>query len=108
MKLALETLQLAGREGLSAELAGRLLAHGGRLVDIRSPADFLRGALPGSLNLPMDALCYDFTFLDKHKPVILCGNQGVACVRAARLLAGQGFERIYFLMLPQTQGEYDA
>lgn len=102
MNLASHTLQLASRECLSAEHAGSLLACGGQLVDIRSPADFLLGALPGALNLPMDALCYDYKHLDRGEPVILCGNHGVACVRAARLLAGQGFERIYFLMLPNT------
>jgi rhodanese-related sulfurtransferase len=101
MNLAARTLLLASRESLSAESAGSLLAHGGQLVDIRSPADFRAGALPGARNLPMDALSYDFRYLDKHEPVILCGNQGVACVRAARLLAGQGFERIYFLVLPR-------
>jgi phage shock protein E len=108
VKLAMHTLQLASRESLSTELASNLVAHGGHLVDIRSPADFLRGALPGSLNLPIEALSYEFALLDKHQPVILCGNHGVACVRAARLLAGQGFERIYFLMLPRTPGEFDA
>jgi rhodanese-related sulfurtransferase len=101
VNLAMHTLQLASRESLSAEFARTLLAHGGQLVDIRSPDDFRHGALPGALNLPMDALCYDYKYLDRNEPVILCGNHGVACVRAARVLAGQGFGRIYFLMLPQ-------
>jgi phage shock protein E len=108
MNLAMHTLQLAGRESLSSEFASHLLADGGHLVDIRSPADYLRWALPGALNLPMEALSYDYALLDKRKPVILCGNHGVACVRAARLLAGQGFERIYFLVLSHTSGEPDA
>ena len=108
MNLAIHTLQLASRESLSAEYASTLLAYGGQLVDIRSPADFQRGALPGARNLPIDALCYDFRQLDKHEPVILCGNHGVACVRAARLLAGKGFERIYFLMLSRMSNAYAA
>lgn len=98
MNLALQTLLRANEEGLSPEHFKELLAHGGQLVDIRSPADFRRGALPGALNLPLDALCYDFGRLDKQEPVILYGaTRGVQCSRAAHLLAGRGFSRIYHL-----------
>ncbi len=91
------TLQLAGREGLTARHAENLLATGGQLVDIRSPDDFRRGALPGARNLPLDALSWDYRYLDKSAAVILCGTRDVACARAARLLAGKGFKRIYHL-----------
>jgi phage shock protein E len=97
MSLAVQTLHLAGRETLSPDSAKALLASGGQLVDVRAPADFNRGALPGALNLPVDALSYDFSLLDKREPVILCARHRVACVRAARLLAGKGFSRIYHL-----------
>ncbi len=91
------TLQLAGREGLTARHAENLLATGGQLVDIRSPDDFRCGALPGARNLPLDALSWDYRYLDKSAAVILCGTRDVACARAARLLAGKGFKRIYHL-----------
>ena len=99
MNLAAHNLQLAGRETLSPDSAKSLLASGGQLVDVRAPADFNRYALPGALNLPVDALSYDFKYLDKREPVILCASQAAACVRAARLLAGQGFSHIYHLHL---------
>jgi rhodanese-related sulfurtransferase len=76
-----------------------LLARGGQLVDVRSPQDFQRSAVPGALNLPLDALSRDHDYLDKHDPVILCGNSPVMCERAAFLLAGRGFSRIYHLCL---------
>jgi rhodanese-related sulfurtransferase len=97
MKLALRTLIVAGGEIIADASAEDLLAHGGQLVDVRSPDDFMRGALPGALNLPIDALSYDYGQLDKREPVIVYGAHPVACVRAARLLAGQGFSRIYHL-----------
>jgi rhodanese-related sulfurtransferase len=97
MNLALHTLTTAGREVLTDGFVARLLAAGGQLVDVRSPADFMRNALPGALNLPVEALSYDFRHLDRHEPVIVYGAHPVACVRAARLLAGQGFSRIYHL-----------
>ena len=98
MNLALQTLQRANGESLSPAFCKNLVAHGGQLVDIRSPADFRRGTLPGALNLPLDALAYDYGQLDKREPVILYGSTGeVQCSRAARLLAGRGFSRIYRL-----------
>lgn len=97
MSLAIRSLGLAGGDSLSARHAEDLLATGGQLIDVRSPADFRCGALPGARNLPLDALCYDYHHLDKSEPVILYGSQDVACTRAARLLAGKGFSRIYHL-----------
>ena len=97
MKLMLQTLQLAGRESLIPRHAKNLLAGGGQLVDIRSPDDFKRGTLPGARNLPLDALSWDYHYLDKSAAVILYGTQDVACARAARLQAGKGFNWIYHL-----------
>ena len=74
-----------------------LLADGGQLVDVRPPADFLRGSLPGALNLPMDSLCYEHHQLNSQRPVIVYGASEVRSARAARLLAGKGFSRIYHL-----------
>ncbi|MDH3888946.1 MAG: rhodanese-like domain-containing protein [Gammaproteobacteria bacterium] len=74
-----------------------LLASGGQLVDVRSPADFRRDSLPGALNLPLDSLCYEHHQLNSRRPVIVYGASEVRSVRAARLLAGKGFSRIYHL-----------
>lgn len=104
MKLALRTLIVAGGEILTDTSATELLQRGGQLVDIRPPADFRRDSLPGALNLPADALAYDHRHLDKREPVIVYGATPVACVRAARLLAGQGFSRIYHLAAPGLAG----
>lgn len=95
MNLATRTLQLAGRGSLTSAGVESLLAKGGQLVDVGAPEDLRQGALAGSLNLPLDAMSYDFRLLDKHEPVILCGPPDATCVRAARLLAGQGFAHIY-------------
>ncbi|MGD8630163.1 MAG: rhodanese-like domain-containing protein [Gammaproteobacteria bacterium] len=91
-------LQLADYS-LDAAHCRELLANGGQLVDVRSPQDFQPGALPGALNLPLAALSVDHDYLDRHDPVILCGNSPVMCERAACLLAGCGFSRIYHLSL---------
>jgi phage shock protein E len=91
-------LELRGADcSLDATHFHELLDRGGQLVDVRLPQDFQRSAVPGALNLPLDALSVDHDYLDKHDPVILCGNSPVICERAAFLLAGRGFSRIYHL-----------
>ena len=82
---------------LSSDSAAQLLATGGQLVDVRSPADFVRNALPGALNVPVAALSWKYRYLNRQRPVILCSNNGYHCQHAARLLAGEGFSNIYQL-----------
>jgi hypothetical protein len=51
------------------------------------------------VNLPVEALCYGYgyTRLHRRRPVILCGANEFRSRRAAHLLAGRGFSRIYYL-----------
>ena len=97
MHLATQTLRRASSGSLTPECARDLLASGGQLVDVRSPAEFQRDALPGALNLPIDSLCYEHRQLNVARPVIVYGASKVRSVRAAHLLAGHGFLRIYHL-----------
>ncbi len=97
MSLALATVRCAATGSLSHEGAEDLLANGGQLVDVRSPADFHRSTFPGAMNLPVDALCYEHRRLNVKRPVILIGNSKVRSARAARLLACKGFSCIYHL-----------
>jgi phage shock protein E len=94
---ALQTVCRAAAGTLSPEGAEVLLAKGGQLIDVRSPAEFVMSSLPGALNLPVDSLCYEHWRLDARRPVIVYGAGEVRCVRAARLLAGKGFSHIFHL-----------
>ena len=87
---------------LTAEDARWLLETNGQLVDVRSPADFIRGALPGAVNLTMDAISWRYRSLKRWQPVILYGNSVAHCRRAAQLLAGEGFSRIYYLQTDRS------
>ena len=97
MNLAIQTLNPARQGGLSSDHALDLLASGGQLVDVRSPTDFIRGALPGALNIPIESLSYEHRLLSREKPVIVYGANEYRSGRAAHLLAGKGFSRIYYL-----------
>ena len=87
----------AGEDTLSRADATRLLANGGQLLDVRSPEESGRDAMPGALNLPVDALCYEYRRLNKRRPVILYCSSRFHCSRIANLLAGEGFVDIYHL-----------
>ena len=101
MSLAIQTVCRAMTGTLSAERAEDLLACGGQLLDIRPPADFRRHCLPGALNIPVDSLCYEHRRLNSRRPVIVYGTSEVRSARAARLLAGTGFSRIYHLTVSE-------
>ena len=97
MSLAIQTVCRAMSGTLSPEHAEDLLACGGQLLDVRSPEDYRRHRLPGALNIPVDSLCYEHKRLNSQHPVIVYGASEVRSARAARLLAGEGFSRIYHL-----------
>ena len=97
MNLAVETLTRACKEALSSEHVRDLLARGGQLVDVRSPKDFSRCSLPGAVNIPVESLGYEHRLLSREQPVIVYGASEFRSGRAARLLAGKGFQRIYHL-----------
>ena len=97
MNAQLQRSRFSGEEMLSCADATRLLAGGGQLLDVRLPEEFSREAMPGALNLPADALCYEYRRLNKRRPVILYCTSHFHCSRIASLLAGEGFSDIYHL-----------
>jgi rhodanese-related sulfurtransferase len=58
-----------------------------RIVDIRPPAAFERGHIPGSENLPLSRLPAEIERLDGADRVVTVCPHGQASVRAARLIA---------------------
>jgi rhodanese-related sulfurtransferase len=97
MSPELQRPHVPGEESLSRADATRLLAVGGQLLDVRSPEESGRDLVHGALNLPADALCYEYRRLNKRRPVILYCTSHIHCGRIASLLAGEGFSDIYHL-----------
>lgn len=64
-----------------------------RVVDVRSPAAYRRGHIPGSVNVPFDALADRVTDLAGAEHVVTVCPHGEASVQAARLVAAyEGFD----------------
>ena len=87
---------------VDAETARRLVAQGVKVVDVRTPAEFAAGHLPGAVNVPYDELGRRAGELGPPStPVLLYCRSGRRSGIAARTLAGQGFSELYDL------GAYD-
>ncbi|WP_276280545.1 rhodanese-like domain-containing protein [Halorussus caseinilyticus] len=74
---------------ISPEEVEKLLDAGEavRVVDIRSKAEFDRGHIPGSENIPFHALADEIERLDGAERVVTVCPHGKASVQAARLVA---------------------
>lgn len=83
------------RRGLSAKSLSQLLARGAQVVDVRSPAEFRGGHVPGSKNIPLDQIQTRSKELDRQKPVVLCCASGSRSAMAVSLLKRQGFTDVH-------------
>lgn len=77
--------------------ACKLLAEGAQLVDVRSSAEFARGALPDAINLPLQAIMSADRVIDKDKPIILYCVTGARSSTAKNYLVQMGFEKVHDL-----------
>ncbi|MFD3421307.1 MBL fold metallo-hydrolase [Streptomyces decoyicus] len=64
---------------------------GAQLIDVRNPAEYEAGALPGARNIPLAGLSQRLTELDPARPVVLYCRSGGRSVIAAALLEARGF-----------------
>ncbi|MGA5563099.1 rhodanese-like domain-containing protein [Streptomyces platensis] len=65
-----------------------------QLIDVRNPAEYEAGALPGARNLPLAGLPQRIAELDPSRPVVLYCRSGNRSVIAAALLEAHGFAEV--------------
>jgi rhodanese-related sulfurtransferase len=99
LRPALQGPRIPGQESLSCVDARRLLADGGQLLAVHSSEEPGCELMNGAMNLPLEALCYEYRRLNKRQPVILYCTSHAHCGRIANLLAAEGFSDIYHLSL---------
>lgn len=71
----------------------------GVMVDLRSVADFNKGHIHGSVNIPFTKLKDSFKDLEKYKdsPMIMVCNTGMQAGAASTMLRAQGFADVHKL-----------
>jgi phage shock protein E len=76
--------------------AQRLRARGVTVLDVRTPAEFEGGHVPGALNIPHDQVAARSAELGaRDKPVLLYCRSGRRSGLAAAELVKQGFTAVY-------------
>jgi rhodanese-related sulfurtransferase len=94
-----------GRKAPSAQIpAGELLAGidasaAPLILDVRTPAEFAGGHVPGARNIPIDELALRVAEISDHRDaeiVVYC-ERGPRAAKAASLLAGSGFASVRHL-----------
>jgi rhodanese-related sulfurtransferase len=77
-----------------------LLRRGAQLVDVRTAAEFRSGALPGSVNLPVQAIGHAPRVLDPSRPVLVYCRSGNRSAFAKTWLEAMGFGEVLDLGAP--------
>ena len=77
--------------------ARRLVEACAQLIDVRSAQEHAQGALPGSVNRPLQTLQAGVHQLDGDKPVIVYCASGMRSRQAADVLSMSGFHSVHDL-----------
>ena len=72
-----------------------VMARGGVIIDVRTPAEFAGGNVKGSVNIPLASLPAQLSKLKKEKPVITCCASGMRSSSAKSTLESNGFKEVY-------------
>ncbi|BDU71153.1 rhodanese-like domain-containing protein [Mesoterricola silvestris] len=73
----------------------QLKAAGAQLVDVRTPAEFGQGSVPGSVNIPLDQLQLRVAEIDPRIPVIVFCASGGRSAMAKQFLEREGCSEVH-------------
>jgi rhodanese-related sulfurtransferase len=83
---------------ISGARARALVQDGAKLVDVRTPAEFSQGHLPGAVNVPLQQLrAHIDTLGAKEQPLVLYCASGTRSALARSVLKGAGFRQVFNL-----------
>ena len=71
-----------------------LKAAGAQVIDVRTPAEFAQGHLPGSRNIPLDQFQARIPEIDPKGPVLLCCASGGRSGMAKSILEKAGYQQV--------------
>lgn len=73
-----------------------IIANGGVIIDVRTPAEFSGGHPKGAKNIPLDRLESNISQIkNMKKPVVVCCASGMRSARAKSILSARGIENVY-------------
>ena len=86
-------------ENVTPESVQQLMKRGVTVLDIRTPAEFGGGRIPGALNIDFQSADFEVSLrsLDSAKPYVVHCAAGGRSTRSLKLFRGLGFKTIYHL-----------
>ncbi len=82
-------------QAIDCDEARALLAQGAQLVDVRTPQEHAQGAIPGSVNVPLQLIHAVHETLDRNRPVIVYCRSGARSGQAQMILQSLGFDAVH-------------
>jgi glyoxylase-like metal-dependent hydrolase (beta-lactamase superfamily II)/rhodanese-related sulfurtransferase len=76
------------------EAPGWISARGGVVVDVREPAEYAAGHVPGAVSIPQADLALRLDDVPRDRDVLVVCEGGIRSVRAARFLKQVGFSKV--------------
>lgn len=65
------------------------------VIDVRTPAEYREGHIPGVANIPLEELEQRFGEIPKDKKVLLICRSGRRSAQGVDLLRGKGFDNVF-------------
>lgn len=83
---------------IDREKAHALVAAGAKLLDVRSPAEFAGGAVPGAVNVPVQVIAAEIAqHAQPTDTLVLYCHSGGRSDMATRILRSMGYAKSYNL-----------
>ncbi|MBX2802595.1 MAG: rhodanese-like domain-containing protein [Myxococcales bacterium] len=90
-------LGLQGKDQVDGSKAKELVAQGAMLLDVRTELEVQRGAIEGSVNIPIAELVARLGEIPKDRPIIVYCRSGARSARAVQALQKAGWEDVHDL-----------
>ena len=72
-----------------------LISNGAIMLDVRTPAEYTKGHIEGSINIALSKLRDENLPLDKDKAYITCCSNGLRSIKAVEVLKAKGYRNVY-------------
>ncbi|MGN6783209.1 MAG: rhodanese-like domain-containing protein [Marmoricola sp.] len=79
---------------IAIDQAAAALDQGAAVIDVREPAEFRTGHLPGAVNIPMGQLAARLGEIDRNRPVYVVCASGNRSSAMTDVLTAAGFDAI--------------
>lgn len=73
----------------------KFITEGAAILDVRTKAEYSRGHINGSVNIPLDSLNSNLKKVKKMNMIITCCESGMRSSVAKRILKSNGITEVY-------------